>query len=394
MLVLLATGLLLAAPPAVSGEHLADAHYVGTHAGGGSFGLTVSADGQRIQAFHYTHLPCEHRTLPGSNVIVAVPIAVDHTFALEGGLFGPAIRGSFVGPGIAQGSLFYRDLSLSAAGCSSDTFTWSATAALPQLDRARPAAPAPIAGPPLAPSSAAISVTGAPSEPSSQNPSDDERQPEPPAGQPTVPTPVATSPGASLSAGLPTPTSVPPAPAAPRRLDLETAESGGLVRLGAFGAGLTAVQLTLESRAPEPLAVVIPVGTIFQAQSATTQSMVVIEQEVVHLTNSGSRQAVRLAAACINMDRDVPREADALALRRGTASGDLARLVNVADFGNESWRVRQFAVWTITDNPSRGGYAAIGARGATVGPSGEELGRVRDLLVRAGLLPNRYRAFR
>ncbi len=189
---------------------------------------------------------------------------------------------------------------------------------------------------------------------------------------------------------IPTPTFA----STPMAVELGEAEARGLVQVDVSGDGLTRIQIALESISTDPLEVTIIPGTIFEAQSAGTQNMVVRERRVALLSSRGSREILTVLAACANMRLGVPDEKDKLTIRRTPTSEDLIKLLNLPDFHKEIFRVQQFAIWTITDNPSRNTYVGIGAFGVGSGPNEEEIGRMRSLFEKAGIPIDKYQALR
>jgi hypothetical protein len=75
-----------------------------------------------------------------------------------------------------------------------------------------------------------------------------------------------------------------------------------------------------------------------------------------------------------------------------TAKEDLLKLLGLSDFQDETFRVQQFAIWTITDNPARDGYVGLGRFVYGTGPEDEEIERIRILFERAGISIDKYRA--
>jgi hypothetical protein len=177
-------------------------------------------------------------------------------------------------------------------------------------------------------------------------------------------------------------------------ISLSDATAQGMVKFAAVGHGLDSVKLTLTSRSPGPLAVTIPAGTILATTSKGVQNMVVREEQSVALDGPDAEVSLTVPAACVNMTLKVPLNGDDFTLDRGPAGGDLARLVNLASFRERTFRVQQFAIWTITDNPMPGEYVGIGSFGVGSGPSSEELQLVRALFAEAGISTNKYRALR
>jgi hypothetical protein len=71
-------------------------------------------------------------------------------------------------------------------------------------------------------------------------------------------------------------------------------------------------------------------------------------------------------------------------------------LLAVPTFGEQPFRVDQFAIWTVIENPRRHDYVHLGTAFEIIGsgPSDEELGTIRDLFEEAGIDPADYRALR
>ncbi len=99
-----------------------------------------------------------------------------------------------------------------------------------------------------------------------------------------------------------------------------------------------------------------------------------------------------IQVACANMERGVPEESDGFTIRGAPVPEDLIKLLSLPGFLDETFRVQQFAIWTITDNPGRGEYVGLGYFGAGSGPSDEEMQRIRALFNQAGIPIERYRA--
>ncbi len=175
--------------------------------------------------------------------------------------------------------------------------------------------------------------------------------------------------------------------------ELIEAETKGLIEVSAYGTNnLERIKLSLTSKSDDTLEISILPGTIFEPQSASVQSMVVIAEKVLLLHPHETVGPVNIDAACANMQLDMPGKSDSLSLRMSSDAEDLIKLLNLADFHEETFQVKQFAIWTITDNPRRGEYVGIGYFGAGTGPSDEEMERIRVLFEKAGISTNKYRA--
>ena len=190
------------------------------------------------------------------------------------------------------------------------------------------------------------------------------------------------------AAHLPTPT--------PRGLviDLAEAEEKGLVEADILGRDLDWIDLVLESPTPDPLEVSIPIGTLFEAQSPGTQNMVVIEESMVFLDTEGSREPVVLRVACANMSLGIPDEGDEFIISKSPVPDDLVKLLNLPEFHEAGSFVRQFAIWTITDNPPRDGYRGLGYFGVGYPPDEDDIETIRALFEKAGIPTENYQALR
>jgi hypothetical protein len=187
------------------------------------------------------------------------------------------------------------------------------------------------------------------------------------------------------------PTPAPPAAVA-TTVELGQAVAGALAQATITGQGLERIDLVLESLSAQPLEISIQAGTIFIAQTGGTQNMIVRRPQVVELPSQGSKETVTLSAACANMELNAPEESDHFTVSTAPAPEDLIKLLNLPTLLEEPFRVQQFAIWTITDNPPRGGYVGLGYFGVGSGPSDEEMQTIRALFQQAGIPSERYQA--
>ncbi|MEW6718348.1 MAG: hypothetical protein AB1345_12725 [Chloroflexota bacterium] len=183
-------------------------------------------------------------------------------------------------------------------------------------------------------------------------------------------------------------------PATPTTIELSEAETRGLIKVEITGDGLEWIRIILESLSDLPLEVTILKGTLFEAQSASTQDMVARGTQKALLWPRGDRQTLTVQVACANMERGVPSGMDQFTISRTPVSEDLIKLLNLDEFHEETFRVQQFAIWTITDNPTRNGYVGLGYFGVGSGPDDEELERIRHLFEKAGISIENYQALR
>jgi hypothetical protein len=140
--------------------------------------------------------------------------------------------------------------------------------------------------------------------------------------------------------------------------------------------------------------VTVSVGTLFTAQSSSTQNMVIVESKVFVLGFRGDQVSVSVPAACATMHLEQPSSLDVFSAHVTQAQGDLAALLNLADFHNATARVKQFAVWTLTDNPARDEYVGLSSGYVTFGsgPSDDEITQIQTLFQQAGIQTNYYQA--
>jgi hypothetical protein len=191
---------------------------------------------------------------------------------------------------------------------------------------------------------------------------------------------------------------VSPAPAGPpRRKVIYDVPDREPVLITAHGIDLTEIEVEMEATADiEPLEVVIPPGAMFNHFSGEAQSMMAAEERSVVLRSRGDKQSVVVPAVCITMHRRVPTGPDSLEFFRLPDQSDIGKLVRSPAFGNADSRVRQFATWTVSDDPAPGEYVGIGSALSIPGlagayPSDEEMRNVRALLQAAGIDLQRYK---
>lgn len=195
--------------------------------------------------------------------------------------------------------------------------------------------------------------------------------------------------------GTPTVTRIPPTPTRPpTKTELKDAAAKGTVKFTIKGRGLESIDVTLESANDDPLEVSIEPGTIFLAQSAGTQNMVVRQPRIVLLKARGIKVSVEVKVACANMHLGQPDSGDAFLIKKESTDPDLIKLLSLPDFTRLDFRVQQFAIWTITDNPPRNGYVGLGYSGAGSGPTAEEFDLIRYTFESAGIATAKYQALR
>ena len=174
-------------------------------------------------------------------------------------------------------------------------------------------------------------------------------------------------------------------------IGLHAAVEAGKVVVSGVGKGLQQLDITLTSRDAQSLRLVVETGTVFKPGVAATQTMVTIAPQVVTLA-AGETRTFTLDVACAAMHLDQPDTTDPFTLDPAPAGSAMLRLIQVPEFAAQTFRVKQFAIWTISDNPTRDGYVGLGTFGIGSGPSDGEIQTIRQLFVQAGLDPSAYLA--
>jgi hypothetical protein len=185
----------------------------------------------------------------------------------------------------------------------------------------------------------------------------------------------------------------------PEAVEIELSEAAHrhLLEYSASGVGsIDRISLRLTSKSEDDLNVQVLPGTMFEPTSASVQNMVVTSSRSILLPSYETVGPIDIKVACANMELEAPGEDHNLTLRSGVTSSDLIKILGLSEFQSETTRVKQFAIWTITDNPERGKYMRI-ATGASIfgkGPTDEEMGKIRLLFEKAGISTARYQALR
>ena len=192
------------------------------------------------------------------------------------------------------------------------------------------------------------------------------------------------------------PTGAPTYEPSPEEVPVELREAikTGLVTAKGTGRGLERLDLEITSKAEQNLIVTIELGTVLAPKTSGTQNMVVVSDASLEL-EPGSSDTVVLDVACGQMHDDQPTGSDTFKVQMLDPKADLLKLLRLDTFGDEDFRVQQFAIWTITDNPSRNNYQGLGTTFDVfgTGPTADEMSRIKSLFKAAGISTGHYRAF-
>lgn len=174
---------------------------------------------------------------------------------------------------------------------------------------------------------------------------------------------------------------------------LRAAIQEGWVEISITGDGLSRIDLKIEPKVNFNIGLEIEVGTIFVSDAADIQNMVVRKQSFAYITPQAEVE-IELEVSCANMNKKKPGRENTFTVLADLAPQDLIALIGLDEFAFEPVRIQQFSIWTITDNPSRNGYVGLTAGFAPQGsgPTDDELARIRDLFVLAGLDIAKYNA--
>ena len=129
-----------------------------------------------------------------------------------------------------------------------------------------------------------------------------------------TPTPTSLETPTPTTASTPTPTPTLASTPAPLEVDLSDALAENLVQATIAGDSLQYVDITLESISDQLLEVTVTVGTVFEAQSASLQDMVVIESILFELEFNGDVSSRSVSVACASMELDAPSADDTLVM--------------------------------------------------------------------------------
>lgn len=180
-----------------------------------------------------------------------------------------------------------------------------------------------------------------------------------------------------------------------REYDLRDALRRKLIQVQINGLGLETVSLEIASKSNNPLVILIPAGTVFKPVSPHLQKMVVRIEQRIDLppaTEEEPSKWIPVPVAALNMKLATPGPEDELQVDTPVREPDLKKLLALSALSAESFRVQQFAIWTITENPFRSGFASIEVDAAgNIGPTDAEIKTIIALFKQAGIATGKYR---
>ncbi len=180
-----------------------------------------------------------------------------------------------------------------------------------------------------------------------------------------------------------------------RKIDLREAIELGLLTTEVRGMSLERIEVEFEVSADleDSIELSIAPGTMFLAPSPDLQTMVVRDEMIVFLTPK-RELSVKLDVACANMTLKAPEGGETYIVQIEPPAEELRKLLGLPEFQDSSFRLQQFAIWTITDNPSSGRYIGLGVGDQGSPPSRDELAQIRQWFEQAGIEVANYTGLR
>jgi hypothetical protein len=178
-----------------------------------------------------------------------------------------------------------------------------------------------------------------------------------------------------------------------RLVELTEAVAQKLIQVTIIGDSLEIIQVNISPLTMERLMVQVQAGTIFQPVNDSTQAMVLRSSYAMNVFG-GVPVTQFMNVACAEMHKNGPSNKDTFTIKSATAPSALLKLMALTDFKKQSFRMQQFAIWTITNNPQRRGYVGIGIFGMGSGPTDDEITLIKQLFTNAGIPTTDYQALR
>jgi len=179
----------------------------------------------------------------------------------------------------------------------------------------------------------------------------------------------------------------------PRKIDLQEAIQLGLLTADVRGVSLESIEVEISLKVDESIELSILPGTSFLAPSPELQTMVVRRQVFIFLEEK-DEVSLEVSVACANMRLEAPSGGETYIVKIEPPAEELRKLLGLPEFQDSSFRLQQFAIWTITDNPARDRYVGLGTGGEGSPPSISELQTIAGWFETAGIPLDSYPALR
>jgi len=176
---------------------------------------------------------------------------------------------------------------------------------------------------------------------------------------------------------------------------LMEAATAGLIDLEISGCNsIDMIMLNITSQTDEKLEIIISPGRILESQpEGVCCNAMITQDERITLEPYAAIGPVYIDIASLSMLSDMPADDDTLEIG-SFVGGDLVKLLDLPDFYEQHFRIRQYAVWTITDNPGRNDYVSMNAFGWGGGITETEINTIKNIFQLAGISTEDYRALR
>jgi hypothetical protein len=123
--------------------------------------------------------------------------------------------------------------------------------------------------------------------------------------------------------------------------------AAGKIEASVTGSSIESVTLHLRNLSPEAQRVYVPAGTFFASNRASAQSMVATRGSEYDV-QAGQEISVTIDTACANLPLDIPDSGNTFSIAQAPPNPDLALVA--PHLANETYDVKQAAVWIITDD--------------------------------------------
>ena len=167
----------------------------------------------------------------------------------------------------------------------------------------------------------------------------------------------------------------------------------GLLTANVRGISLESIEVEVSLKVDESIELSILPGTTFLAPSPDLQTMVVRHQMYIFLEDK-DEVSLEVDVACANMRLDAPSGGEAYIVKIEPPAEELRKLMGLPEFQDASFRLQQFAIWTITDNPAKSQYVGLGTGGEGSLPSNIELQTIASWFEAAGLALDNFPALK
>lgn len=190
-------------------------------------------------------------------------------------------------------------------------------------------------------------------------------------------------------------------------IDFHKEIQAGLMKATIRGHGLSSVDIEMVRHQNKHYVTVIPTGTMF-IPTSHKQPMLVVENVrflVTERKHSEDKYFGTIPVACADMDLEAPGQTDVLAtrmLQKSDRNGpELLALLSLPAFTQADGYVRQFALWTITNNPPIRGFKSISSCTMVMNTSisyppetmdKRRLALIKGLFNKAGIDTSKYQA--